>query len=66
VQQRWSRGRQCWLFVGLDRGAAEDQDAGALDFKYKLNAGSGLDVTSELTYHNATFIYGWTAQTVMA
>lgn len=30
---------------------------GELDFKYKLNAGSGLDVTSELTYHNATFIY---------
>jgi hypothetical protein len=57
----------CMLAViELDRGAAKDQDAGALDFKYKFDAGSGLDVTSELTYRNATFIYGWTAQTVMA
>lgn len=42
----------------LGRGAAEDQDVDALNFKYKFNARSGLDVTSELTYRNATFIYG--------
>lgn len=40
----------------LDSEAAEDQDADALDLKYEFGPGSGLDVTSELTYRNATFI----------
>ena len=49
----------CMLaLLKFDRGAAEDQDAGALDLKYRFSAGSGLDVTSELTCRKATFIYG--------
>lgn len=50
----------------LDSKAADDQDADALDFKYKSSAGSSLDVTSDLPYRNTTFICGCTAQTVIS
>ena len=36
------------MFVEPNSEAAGDQGADALDFKYKLGSGSGLDVTSEL------------------
>lgn len=57
----------CMLAVcELDSKAADDQDADALDFKYKSGAGSSPDVTSDLPYRNTTFICGCTAQTVIS